>query len=65
VVWIGLTPGFVLSWAGTNKTPILKPALLIISYLHNLISLSRPRNLLYIQFLATGIKCKIIMTEKA
>jgi hypothetical protein len=26
VVRIGLTPDFVLSWAGTNQTPILEPA---------------------------------------
>ena len=26
---IGLKPGFVLGWAGTNQFPILKPALLI------------------------------------
>ena len=25
VVQIGLTPGFVLGWAGTNRVPILKP----------------------------------------
>jgi hypothetical protein len=29
VVWIGLTPDFVLSWAGMNQNPIFEPVHLV------------------------------------